>query len=262
MQGVCGAWWAKHRGGSNPSSDRSHSSQQRASSLWAHVRIAVGRLASKRFGRTKELISFHTIDPQPELGKSPSKRGMGFAFGPDYTDAFLTRNNLQLLIRSHEVGWNIYYLDRWNRPYRTCSDLTRLGEGRGICLGAQWALHHRLLSAELLRPDGQQGGLHPLHRSCGHGSHIHLLRERAAPQCAANEICWKHVLLLVRSGSLDSSQPPSFQVEKMLICLLLLLLQIDERKWWIFIFIQPQEGKTFVQNLWLIIITTLLLTDK
>ena len=44
------------------------------------------------------------VDPQPEQGKSPSKRGMGFAFGPDYTDAFLTRNNLQLLIRSHEVG--------------------------------------------------------------------------------------------------------------------------------------------------------------
>lgn len=54
-------------------------------------------------------MAYNTIDPQPELGKSPSKRGMGFAFGPDYTDAFLTRNNLQLLIRSHEVRLKMYY---------------------------------------------------------------------------------------------------------------------------------------------------------
>lgn len=42
-------------------------------------------------------------DPQPFPGKSPSKRGVGFAFGPDITEAFLTRNNLDLLVRSHEV---------------------------------------------------------------------------------------------------------------------------------------------------------------
>lgn len=44
-----------------------------------------------------------TIDPQPELGRSPSKRGVGFSFGPDITRAFLERNNLSLLVRSHEV---------------------------------------------------------------------------------------------------------------------------------------------------------------
>jgi len=42
-------------------------------------------------------------DPQPLPGRSPSKRGVGFAFGPDFTEAFLQRNNLQLLVRSHEV---------------------------------------------------------------------------------------------------------------------------------------------------------------
>lgn len=31
-------------------------------------------------------------DPQPMLGRSPSKRGVGFAFGPDYTTGFLERN--------------------------------------------------------------------------------------------------------------------------------------------------------------------------
>ena len=42
-------------------------------------------------------------DPQPLNGRSLSKRGVGFSFGPDYTAAFLEKNNLQLLVRSHEV---------------------------------------------------------------------------------------------------------------------------------------------------------------
>eukprot|EP00128_Syssomonas_multiformis_P001558 Colp12_sorted_trinity150504_noHs@23841 len=42
-------------------------------------------------------------DPQPEPGRSASKRGVGCQFGPDVTDNFLKRNNLELLIRSHEV---------------------------------------------------------------------------------------------------------------------------------------------------------------
>jgi len=42
-------------------------------------------------------------DPQPIDGRSPSKRGVGFQFGPDITQAFLKKNNLDLVIRSHEV---------------------------------------------------------------------------------------------------------------------------------------------------------------
>lgn len=42
-------------------------------------------------------------DPQPLPGRGPSKRGVGLQFGPDVTDAFLKRNNLELLVRSHEV---------------------------------------------------------------------------------------------------------------------------------------------------------------
>jgi len=42
-------------------------------------------------------------DPQPFPGKAPSKRGVGFAFGPDITADFLERNGLELLVRSHEV---------------------------------------------------------------------------------------------------------------------------------------------------------------
>lgn len=42
-------------------------------------------------------------DPQPQPGRSPSKRGVGLSFGPDVTKAFLERNGLKLVVRSHEV---------------------------------------------------------------------------------------------------------------------------------------------------------------
>ncbi|XP_064599585.1 serine/threonine-protein phosphatase 5-like [Liolophura sinensis] len=42
-------------------------------------------------------------DPQFQCGRSPSKRGVGVQFGPDVTKAFLQRNKLDYIIRSHEV---------------------------------------------------------------------------------------------------------------------------------------------------------------
>ncbi|ESO10146.1 hypothetical protein HELRODRAFT_156394 [Helobdella robusta] len=42
-------------------------------------------------------------DPQPQNGRSPSKRGVGIQFGPDVTKKFLEKNNLKYIIRSHEV---------------------------------------------------------------------------------------------------------------------------------------------------------------
>lgn len=42
-------------------------------------------------------------DPQAALGRAPSKRGVGVAFGPDVTSRFLKDNGLDLVVRSHEV---------------------------------------------------------------------------------------------------------------------------------------------------------------
>merc|ERR1711983_86746 len=47
-------------------------------------------------------------DPQPMYGRSPSKRGVGCQFGPDVTRRFLENNNLEYIIRSHEVKDNGY----------------------------------------------------------------------------------------------------------------------------------------------------------
>ena len=42
-------------------------------------------------------------DPQPMMGRSPSKRGVGCQFGPDVTHRFLEHNKLDYIVRSHEV---------------------------------------------------------------------------------------------------------------------------------------------------------------
>lgn len=42
-------------------------------------------------------------DPQPYNGRAASKRGVGIQFGPDVTKEFLKTNNLEYIIRSHEV---------------------------------------------------------------------------------------------------------------------------------------------------------------
>lgn len=42
-------------------------------------------------------------DPQPQMGRAPSKRGVGVQFGPDVTQNFLRINSLDYVVRSHEV---------------------------------------------------------------------------------------------------------------------------------------------------------------
>jgi serine/threonine-protein phosphatase 5 len=47
-------------------------------------------------------------DPQDTPGRSISKRGVACAFGPDVTEAFLKKNDLLYVIRSHEMKQNGY----------------------------------------------------------------------------------------------------------------------------------------------------------
>lgn len=68
---------------------------------------------------TSHLLSL-TTDPQPAPGKSPSRRGVGFSFGPDITANFLAHNDLSLVVRSHEVK------DEGN---------CRQGDGKGVSVG-------------------------------------------------------------------------------------------------------------------------------
>jgi diadenosine tetraphosphatase ApaH/serine/threonine PP2A family protein phosphatase len=42
-------------------------------------------------------------DPQAGPGLGDNSRGAGVLFGPDWTNSFLERNDLVLLVRSHQV---------------------------------------------------------------------------------------------------------------------------------------------------------------
>ena len=42
-------------------------------------------------------------DPCKEMGRHPSKRGVGLSFGPDVAHRFLDENGLDILVRSHEM---------------------------------------------------------------------------------------------------------------------------------------------------------------
>lgn len=53
-----------------------------------------------REGLAMELL---WTDPQPENGRSPSKRGLGIQFGPDITERFCLSNKIRKIMRSHEV---------------------------------------------------------------------------------------------------------------------------------------------------------------
>jgi len=50
-------------------------------------------------------------DPSPFPGRSPNKRGVGVAFGPDVTHKFLKDNNLEMVVRSHEVKEEGYLVE-------------------------------------------------------------------------------------------------------------------------------------------------------
>ena len=54
-------------------------------------------------------------DPQMLRGRAPSKRGVGCQFGPDVTEKFCDQNQLDYIIRSHEVKDEGYELTHNNK---------------------------------------------------------------------------------------------------------------------------------------------------
>lgn len=65
-----------------------------------------------REGLAMELL---WTDPQPENGRSPSKRGLGIQFGPDITERFCLSNKIRKVLRSHEVRMEGYEMEHNNR---------------------------------------------------------------------------------------------------------------------------------------------------
>lgn len=63
----------------------------------------VDRFQQAQPGNTGLMMEMLWTDPQEEEGRSASKRGVGIQFGPDVTDNFCQKNNLNAIIRSHEV---------------------------------------------------------------------------------------------------------------------------------------------------------------
>jgi diadenosine tetraphosphatase ApaH/serine/threonine PP2A family protein phosphatase len=64
-------------------------------------------------------------DPQAAEGCSPNTmRGAGTYFGPDVTEKFLERNNLNLLVRSHECkleGYEVVHNNKVGLDLQNCS---------------------------------------------------------------------------------------------------------------------------------------------
>ena len=74
---------------------------------WSVARPSAQTLNPKPTAPDTPLNQTKTTKPatrtQPEPGRQPSKRGVGLSFGPDVTEKFLARNNLKMVVRSHEV---------------------------------------------------------------------------------------------------------------------------------------------------------------
>jgi len=71
----------------------------------------IDRFGKKQLDHGSLMCELLWSDPQTLPGRGPSKRGVGIQFGPDVTESFLERNNLELLIRSHEVKENGYVIE-------------------------------------------------------------------------------------------------------------------------------------------------------
>ena len=68
----------------------------------------IDRLALRQPGQEGLMCELLWSDPQPEMGRGASKRGVGIQFGPDVTKKFLEHNNLGTLISRDTIADDVY----------------------------------------------------------------------------------------------------------------------------------------------------------
>lgn len=92
-------------------------------------------------------------DPKDIEGREPSRRGAGVWFGFTVTDDFLARNDLRLIVRSHEMvpeGYEFHHLERVLTVF-SASNYTGQAQNKGVsCCNvapAHQAFHASCLSA-------------------------------------------------------------------------------------------------------------------
>lgn len=82
---------------------------------------AIDRFSQKQPGTTGLMMELLWSDPQPQPGRSPSKRGVALQFGPDVTKTFCELNKIKAVIRSHEVRMDGYQKEHDGRLYTVFS---------------------------------------------------------------------------------------------------------------------------------------------
>ena len=106
----------------------------------------------------------------------------GLQFGPDVTERFLAFNNLDYVVRSHEVKQEGYELAHNGR--RRASVIQ--GDVTLLLLNSR-KMHHRLLGTELLRHDGKQRCFHyDLGRR--RSAEVYILRRRLSSSRAPDDV--------------------------------------------------------------------------
>lgn len=116
----------------------------------------LNRHGQRQPGQSGLMMEMLWTDPQDEPGRGPSKRGVGMQFGPDVTKRFCESNNLEAVIRSHEVRMDGYEVQHDGRCITGKSCLVSLLYS--VCCGANRRIS--LFCSEILRLDGEQRRLH------------------------------------------------------------------------------------------------------
>ena len=97
-----------------------------------------------RFGQPPDSGPMNDIlwsDPMDQMGHAPSPRGVTKTFGPDVTEKFLKENNLELLIRSHQVQDEGYLVQHNGKCITVFSAPNYIGRmnNKGAIVELEWS---------------------------------------------------------------------------------------------------------------------------